>query len=196
MHQRELLQDEERIDTPASIESVKEYPSQLGAVTTLRNRLAARQQLLGVLERDGASNALVANLKESQVQAALVGMGGCGKSYCVALLVSLQESQENRRICARVAPTAKAVDQLGEGAQTIFSFCDMDISCMSKMQLDTAKMRDFEQSSLIALDEGFYTCLSAMLALYKLCQKYPLHPSLQGHAWGGRDFMLSGAFLL
>ncbi len=193
MLQRDVLQDDERLDTAVGIESVKAYPSQLRAVTILHDRLTARQQLLQVLVQDGANSELVDKLRASQVQAALVGMGGCGKSYCVALLVSLQESAGVRRVCARIAPTAKAVDQLGPGAQTIFSFCDMDVNCTSKMQVDTAKMREFEESSAIAIDEGFYTCLLAMIALYKLCQKYPLHPSLQDLPWGGRDILLSGA---
>ena len=202
------LPDLAQADSRCTLDSLKEYDTQRRAVAMLHERLLEKHAKLtemATLSTDLAephrpTREEEINLKHlldattaCQVQAAIVGMAGSGKSHCINVLMAIQQGTlGTKQMFARVAPTGQAAAQLGPSSRTIYNYCEMGIDCISKMQFGTDSMRDFERRTVIIVGEAFYVDVHALQELNRVCQKFPLHPLLKLCLWGGRDIVIDG----
>ena len=123
----------------------------------------------------------------SQIQVAIVGPAGTGKSYLLNALIQMMRARG--LVVAKLAPSGVAAHL--NGGTTIHNFFGLDIHCDSSLENGTAQTTHVKKTDVLVIDE--FSMLDHFLfrTAENLCRKFPNRGAFH-RPWGGRHVFLLG----
>jgi len=124
---------------------------------------------------------------QSQIQVAIVGPAGTGKSYLLNALIEMMRARG--LVVAKLAPSGVAAHLIG--GTTIHNFFGLNIHCDSSLENGTAKATCVKKTDVLVIDE--FSMLDHFLfrTAESLCRKFP-NRGAHNRPWGGRHVFLLG----
>ena len=122
-----------------------------------------------------------------QVQAAIIGPAGTGKSYLLQAFIKKLRSQ-CLAVC-KLAPSGVAAHLIG--GTTIHNFFCLDLDYNSSLENGTFQTTRLRKTDVIVIDEFSMLDLFLFRTMEGLCREFAKHGSSR-HPWGGRHVILLG----
>ena len=122
-----------------------------------------------------------------QVQAAIIGPAGTGKSYLLQALIQKMRSQ--CLVVCKLAPSGVAAHLIG--GTTIHNFFCLDLDLNSSLENGTFQTTRLRKTDVIVIDEFSMLDFYLLRTIEGLCRKFAKHGSSR-HSWGGRHVILLG----
>ena len=123
--------------------------------------------------------------KQVQVQAAIIGPAGTGKSYLLQALIKQMRSQS--LVVCKLAPSGVAAHLIG--GTTIHNFFCLDLEYNSSLENGTFQTTRLRKTDVIVIDEFSMLDFYLFRTIEGLCQKFAKHCSSR-HPWGGQHVIL------
>ena len=121
-----------------------------------------------------------------QVQVAIIGPAGTGKSY---LLQALIKQMRSRLVVCKLAPSGVAAHLIG--GTTIHNFFSLDLEYNSSLENGTFQTTRLRKTDVIVVDEFSMLDFFLFRTMEGLCRKFAKHSSSR-NPWGGRHVILLG----
>ena len=125
--------------------------------------------------------------QDKQVQAAIIGPAGTGKSYLLQALIKKLRSQ--CLVVCKLAPSGVAAHLIG--GTTIHNFFCLDLDYNSSLENGTFQTTRLRKTDVIVIDEFSMLDFFFFRTMEGLCRKFAKHGSSR-HPWGGRHVILLG----
>ena len=125
--------------------------------------------------------------KGKQIQAAVVGPAGTGKSYLINALIHCMRTR--KLVVAKMAPSGVAAHLIG--GTTIQNFFQLDIEYNSSLENGTAQVNRLRRTNVLVIDEFSMLDFYLFRTAEGLCRKFAPKGS-SCHPWGGRHVILLG----
>ena len=122
-----------------------------------------------------------------QVQAAIIGPAGTGKSYLLQALIKQMRSQ--CLVVCKLAPSGVAAHLIG--GTTVHNFFCLDLEYNSSLENGTFQTTRLRKTDVIVVDEFSMLDFYLFRTMEGLCRKFAKHGSSR-HPWGGRHVILLG----
>ena len=122
-----------------------------------------------------------------QVQAAIIGPAGTGKSYLLQALI--QQMKSHCLLASKLAPSGVAAHLIG--GTTIHNFFCLDLEYNSSLENGTYQTTRLRKTDVIVIDEFSMFDFYLFCTIEGLCQKFAKRGSSR-HPWGGRHVILLG----
>lgn len=122
-----------------------------------------------------------------QIQAAIVGPAGTGKSYLLNPLTQIIRSRG--LVVIKLAPSGVAAHLIG--GKTIHYFFALDIECNSTLENGTAQVTCLRKTDVIVIDEFSMLDFFLFRTVEGLCRKFA-RKGASNRLWGGRHVILLG----
>ena len=119
-----------------------------------------------------------------QVNAAVVGPAGTGKSYLLKGLIELAKSKQ--LVVGKLAPSGVAAHLIG--GTTIHNFFALDIEYNSSLEEGTVQVAKLRKTDVLVIDEFSMLDWFLFRTAEGLCRKF----SKRAQPWGGRHVILLG----
>ena len=123
----------------------------------------------------------------NQIQAAIIGPAGTGKSYLLSALIQLMRSRGH--VVAKLAPSGVAAHLIG--GTTVHNLFSLDIECNSKLENGTTQVAILRRTDVLVIDEFSMLDFFLFRTVEGLCRKFARRHS-SSRAWGGRHILLLG----
>ena len=120
-----------------------------------------------------------------QIQAAIVGPAGTGKSYLLHALIQIMRACG--LVVAKLAPSGVAAHLIG--GTTLHNFFGLDINCNSSLENGTAATARLRKTDVLVIDEFSMLDFFLFRTAEGLCRKFACKHS-SCHPWGGRHVLL------
>ena len=122
-----------------------------------------------------------------QVQAAIIGPAGTGKSYLLQALI--QQMRSECLVVCKLAPSGVAAHLIG--GTTIHNFFCLDLDYNSSLENGTVQTTRLRKTDVVVIDEFSMLDVYLFRTIEGLCRKFAKHGSSR-HPWGGRHVILLG----
>ena len=122
-----------------------------------------------------------------QVQAAIIGPAGTGKSYLLQALIKKLRSQ--CLVVCKLAPSGVAAHLIG--GTTIHNFFYLHLDYNSSLENGTFQITRLRKTDVIVVDEFSMFDFFLFRTMEGLCRKFAKRGSSR-HSWGGRHVILLG----
>ena len=122
-----------------------------------------------------------------QVQVAIIGPAGTGKSYLLQALI--QQIKSQCLVVCKLAPSGVAAHLIG--GTTSHNFFCLDLDYNSSLENGTYQTTRLRKTDVIVIDEFSMLDFYLFRTIEGLCHKFAKHGSSR-HPWGGRHVILLG----